>query len=138
MSSLATLRRRLLDHRLLLIGQSCPRISHFFFADDSLLFVNSKRQSIPALLNIIDAFSSASGQLINKEKSSFTISSNATDADRQVIHAATGFTFKSLPLKYLGVPLYKGHAKTAFMILWRISITGWQGGSRSYSLSGER
>lgn len=56
------------------ICRSAPPISHIFFADDSLIFGRASQEEVGAICNIIEKFTSASGQRVNFEKSEIAFS----------------------------------------------------------------
>lgn len=51
-----------------------PKISHLFFADDSLLFYWAKVEDIHVIQGILDCYEAASGQLINEAKTTLFFS----------------------------------------------------------------
>jgi hypothetical protein len=53
----------------LTIAQSAPKISHLFFADDSLIFCKAKKEEDIQLKPIFEEYQRISGQQINMEKS---------------------------------------------------------------------
>ncbi|XP_026420486.1 uncharacterized protein LOC113316539 [Papaver somniferum] len=58
------------------ISRSAPKINHLLFADDCLLFCKANERQVQKLLQVIEQFSSFSGQLINFNKSAVYFSSN--------------------------------------------------------------
>ena len=56
-----------------------PYISHFFFADDYLLFFKSKMQEAKVIQDVLEAYKKGSGQAINFLKSSICFSSNVEE-----------------------------------------------------------
>ena len=47
-----------------------PSISHLFFADDSLIFCRASKEECESLQRIIGIYEKASGQLLNRAKTS--------------------------------------------------------------------
>ena len=45
-----------------------PKVSHLFFADDSLLFCRANSQEASSIMEILKQYKEASGQQINREK----------------------------------------------------------------------
>jgi hypothetical protein len=86
------------------------RLTHLFFADDSLLFCRANFDEWGKLLKVLEVYESASGQKINVEKSSIFFSSNTGVEFRSLISAA-GFANSSCFEKYLGLPVLVGRSK---------------------------
>ena len=64
------------------ICKGCPKITHLFFADNSLLFCKANSQEFHNLVNILQLYEAASGQKINADKSLVFFSSNTPDERR--------------------------------------------------------
>ncbi|MQL88533.1 hypothetical protein Taro_021091 [Colocasia esculenta] len=85
------------------------------------------------------SYEDASGQLINKHKSSFYVPTNATDSLIQKIGKTNGFTRAKLPIKYLGVSIYSGRQKpTHFAHIISRTVTKLQGWKKDLLSSGGR
>lgn len=54
--------------------RNCLHISHLFYADDSLIFLNGGAESVDNLMQSIQEYEAASGQVINMSKSSLITS----------------------------------------------------------------
>ena len=62
--------------------RTCPKVSHLFFADDSLLFCRAKRDECRAVKNLLGVYERASEQVVNGGKSSIMFSPNVTTDQR--------------------------------------------------------
>ena len=66
------------------ICKGCPKITHLFFANDSLLFCKANGQECQNLVNILQLYEVSSSQKINANKFSVFFSSNTPDERRSV------------------------------------------------------
>ncbi|XP_060183188.1 uncharacterized protein LOC132613157 [Lycium barbarum] len=85
-----------------------PVINHLAFADDVILFSSGDGTSLKLLMDTLNTYEAISGRLINKRKSGLVLASNATIDDIRRVEEITHMEHKSLPIKYLGCPLYVG------------------------------
>ena len=67
------------------ICRGCPKITHLFFADDSLLFCKANSQECQQLIEILSLYEAASGQKINADKSSVFFSANTMEEKKNEI-----------------------------------------------------
>ena len=56
--------------------QGAPEISHLLFADDSLIFYRATREDCMALEQVLETYEQASGQQLNRDKTSIFFSRN--------------------------------------------------------------
>lgn len=70
-------------------GFACPRngpkVSHLFFADDSLVFCKAEVEECRKVKDILRWYEEVSGQSINLQKSSISFSPNVTEEKRAVL-----------------------------------------------------
>jgi len=66
------------------IARGTLKINHLFFADDSLIFCRDFFQDAQPIQEILNAYQSASDQLINLDKSEIFFSRNVPD-DRKIL-----------------------------------------------------
>lgn len=104
------------------------RISHLLYADDIIIFCNGLSMNVKRICQCLFHYEEVSGQLINSHKSSFLLPSNAPLAWRTCGRTHSGFSEDSLPMKYLGAPLFKRHR----IFLFSVFID--QGSTKTYWL----
>ncbi|OMO58928.1 reverse transcriptase [Corchorus capsularis] len=90
------------------IARQAPRVSHLFFADDSLLFLRASIADCDMVLQILRDFEAASGQQINIDKSSIMFSANVPTQDKLAIMNHLGVQRIIDRNKYLGLPVMIG------------------------------
>ncbi|OMO96147.1 reverse transcriptase [Corchorus capsularis] len=95
------------------IARTAPRVSHLFFADDSLIFLRATVAECEVLSRVLKRFELASGQLINVDKSTVLFSSNTPDSIRASIMQYLGIHKILTRDKYLGMPIMIGKSKRA-------------------------
>ena len=93
------------------ICRGSPKITHLFFADDSLLFYKANSQEYQNLIDIIQLYEAASGQKINANKSSVNFSNNTLDDIRCEVLNMLGPMQDTQHKKYLGLPSIIGKSK---------------------------
>jgi len=94
-------------------SRSNPAPSHILYADDIMIFCKGTSANINTLKDLFTDYSINSGQFVNPQKSSFYAGSMSQQRITQIFNL-TGFTIGTLPFSYLGVPIFKGKAKTAY------------------------
>ena len=67
------------------VAPSAPAVNHLLFADDSLLFFRASVDGAEEVLNLLNTYCMASGQRINKEKSSIFFSKGFPEIVRDAV-----------------------------------------------------
>ena len=108
----------------------CPRISHLFIADDSILFTRANDSDCASLLEILKVYEKASGQMVNLEKSCITFSPNTNKHNKRQILAQFGIDSSKAHDKYLGLPTVVGEIRVFGDIKYKVwkHISGWRKG----------
>lgn len=109
-------------------NRHCPTLSHIFFADDALLFAKAELRECDRIKHILKTYGTASGQVINLEKSGMYFSSNMCATDKQLICDFMGIDLLRGDAKYLGLPSLWGRTKAeAYSFLVEKSLKKMQG-----------
>ncbi|XP_038708505.1 uncharacterized protein LOC120003559 [Tripterygium wilfordii] len=110
-------------------GRGRLRISHLFFADDSLLFCRVKKEDWMCVYDILTEYGRVSGQMINYSKTSIYFSRYTSSQQKSQMISLIGAVEAKISDHYLGLPAIVGRSrKKAFMfILDRIrkKVMGW-------------
>ena len=101
------------DNRLhgVAVCKRAPSISHLLFTDDSLHFCQATQDEVQEVVDIMQLYAKASGQLINLVKSSIFFSSNVDGMRRDWIKDKLKFKEVDRFKTYLGLPTLIGRSK---------------------------
>lgn len=88
-----------------------PRITHLFFADDSILFVKAKLQECSKIADIISIYERASGQKVSLSKTEVAFSKYVKPDRRKEIMDTLRVREVDRHEKYLGMPTVIGKSK---------------------------
>ena len=107
-----------------------PKITHLFFADDCLLFCKAKKKECQIIHQLLHWYNSASGQLVNKDKTTLFFSRNTPEEVQQEIKVLLGVSTIKHYEKYLGLLSFVGRQKKACFIqikerIWT-KMQGWK------------
>ena len=121
------------------VSKHSPRVNHLLFADDTLFFCRSDPKSCAKLKQILTQYELASGQQINKEKSSITFSSKTDPATRLRVQRELNIVKEGGQGKYLGLPELFGRKKKDLfsLIVDRIKQRALSWSSRFLSSAGK-
>ena len=72
------------------ISWSGPKLTHLFFANDSLLFCKATTNEIKCIQNILTEYELASGQQVNRQKTTFFFSNSTPRHIKDSIQAMLG------------------------------------------------
>ena len=88
-----------------------PKLSHLFFADDSLIFCKAMLKECDELQRLLALYEKASGQSLNRAKKSLFFNSNTSRKVQDEIKNRFGTQIIKLHEKYLGLPSLVGKNK---------------------------
>ena len=93
------------------VCRSAPPITHLFFADDSLMFTRANTQEAQRILNLLNTYEAASGQVVNVDKSEVSYSRNVSENMKNMLQQSLGFKAVETHDRYLGLPTFIGRSK---------------------------
>lgn len=107
------------------------KLTHLFFADNSLLFCRATPGKYDKVMDILSKYESVSGQKVNREKIALFFSGSVDEGSRQNIKKKLGVQEEHNYEKYLGLPSLIGRRKKASFNyikerVWR-KLQGWEG-----------
>lgn len=94
-----------------------PKITHLFFADDCLLLCRSNLAECEKIKELLAVYEAASGQMVNKDKTTLFFSKNTDEESQEVIKQSLGVPAIQHYEKYLGLPSFVGKNKKACFTL---------------------
>lgn len=87
------------------IARQAPQISHLFFVDNSLLFSRANMAESRNILNMLQTYQRASGQIVNLDKSEASFSQNVQSNDKDIICEMIGIKAVVAQSRYIGFPI---------------------------------
>ncbi|KAF5451861.1 hypothetical protein F2P56_026923 [Juglans regia] len=87
------------------------RVTHLLFADDCLVFGQASWQEWMKMKELLDIYERASGQCLNRQKTSLFFNSNTKDDIRRMIRRDVGVGIQNCCEKYLGLPVMVGKSQ---------------------------
>lgn len=93
------------------VARNSPKLNHLLFADDTMFFTKTDKQSCTNLMVILKGYEVASGQKINVLKSSISFSAKIPPEVRARVKIQLGIEKEGGVGKYLGLPEHFGRKK---------------------------
>jgi hypothetical protein len=94
------------------VCRNAPPVSHFLFADDSLILMKADMNNATSLQQVLDTYCANSGQMVSLAKSSIFFSPNTNVLVRAEICETLHIVSEALSDKYLGLPALVGADKS--------------------------
>jgi hypothetical protein len=94
------------------LAPGAPSVNHLLFANDSLLLLEASVESAAEINTILRNYEEASGQVINRDKSSILFSANTPRRKKEAIMGVLGLRVEAHGGKYLGLPTYIGRERS--------------------------
>ncbi|XP_019172068.1 PREDICTED: uncharacterized protein LOC109167502 [Ipomoea nil] len=106
------------------IARRAPTITNLFFADDCYIFCKATPSEAAALKNILETFTSASGQSVNYTKSTLSFSRNTCTNSKTAFCNIMGIREGNLNGSYLGLPSIIGRNKREILGFIKDKVVG--------------
>ncbi|KAK2649467.1 hypothetical protein Ddye_016956 [Dipteronia dyeriana] len=106
------------------------KISHMFFADDSMFFSQASKRDCCVFRQVLDWYALASRQLINFQKLALCVNGRFSRQRAVMLARIVGVQLVECHERYLGIPSFTGRNKRAFFAnirdrVWD-KLKGWQ------------
>ncbi|XP_075100269.1 uncharacterized protein LOC142176434 [Nicotiana tabacum] len=108
-----------------------PKINHLAYADDMIIFSSSDETFLMLIMQVLNAYENAYGQLINKTKSDVYLH-HLTHMDVvSKVERITGIHRNEFPITYLGCPIFYARRKLEYYqpLITKVidKMQSWQG-----------
>nr|XP_016496749.1 PREDICTED: uncharacterized protein LOC107815646 [Nicotiana tabacum] len=108
-----------------------PKINQLAYADDMIIFSSSDETSLMLIMQVLNAYEVASGQLVNKTKSAVYLH-HLTDMEVvNKVERITGIHRNDFPIIYLGCPIFYAKRKLEYYkpLITKVmdKLQSWQG-----------
>ena len=107
-----------------------PRLTHIFFADDSLVFCRATLAECQIIQNLLDIYEKAFGQQLNQNKTGLFFSKSTPPSMLNLIKKFLGVQEIKQHKKYLGLPSLVGKHKKASLLFIKervlAKLQGWK------------
>ncbi|KAL8106853.1 hypothetical protein AgCh_023591 [Apium graveolens] len=97
------------------VCRKAPIISHMLFADVSYLYCKADEVEAAKIIELLDIYEQASGQQVNRGKSSVFFSTNVIEYNRQLVCQVLQMNEANGNSTYLGLPSTLGKNKSALL-----------------------
>jgi hypothetical protein len=117
------------------VCRGAPRVNHLFFADDLLILMSARCADAQVLKNILNIYEQASGQVINKDKSSILFSPNKSNHVRQQISSILSISQEAKNERFWGFLFQWENQERGLLNILNIGFgLAFKAGRRSYCL----
>jgi len=93
------------------LNKWCPTLSHMFFADDAIFFLDGKLIECQNLANIVNQYFFAAGQAVNRNKSEIFFNKACPLSLQENLEGALRIPVIDRTSTYLGIPSDWGRSK---------------------------
>ncbi|XP_075097807.1 uncharacterized protein LOC142175134 [Nicotiana tabacum] len=108
-----------------------PKINHLAYADDMIIFSSSDKISLMLIMQVLNAYEAASGQLVNKTKSAVYLYHLTNMEVVSKVERITDIHRNDFPIIYLGCPIFYARRKLEYYqpLITKVmdKLQSWQG-----------